>query len=97
MTQQTNTTTIRLIKHIVAVVGNIIKNIINIDYKAIVKVFMEVHFKIIAKKNIIFVKSQITNQLSIFLINKRRYITSFIKIQKMSKIIKSLQFTSKAF
>ena len=39
-----------LVKHIVAVVGNIIESIININYKAIVEVFIEVHFKIIAKK-----------------------------------------------
>ena len=40
-----------------AVVGNIIKDIININYKAIIEVFMEVYFKVIAKRNAIFVKS----------------------------------------
>ena len=45
------------IKYIVAVVGNTAKGIINADYKAIIKVLIEVHFKIIAKKNAIFIKS----------------------------------------
>ena len=30
---------------------------ININYKAIIEVLMEVHFKVIARRNIIFVKS----------------------------------------
>ena len=34
-----------------------VKGIININYKAIIKVFIEVYFKIIAKKSTIFVKS----------------------------------------
>jgi hypothetical protein len=41
----------------VAVVGSMAKNIININYKAIIKVFMEVYLKVIAKKNTIFIKS----------------------------------------
>ena len=40
-----------------AIVGNIVKGIINIDYKAIIKVFMEVYFEVIAKRNIISVRS----------------------------------------
>ena len=37
-----------------AIVGNIIKGIININYKAIIE---EVYFKIIIKKSTIFIKS----------------------------------------
>jgi hypothetical protein len=50
-----------LIKYIVDVVGNIAKGIININYKAIVEVFMEVHFKVIARRNVIFIRSQIVS------------------------------------
>ena len=37
------------------------KGIININYKAIVEAFIEVHFKIITKRNIIFIRSQIAS------------------------------------
>ena len=47
----------RLIKYIVDIVGNTAEGIINVNYKAIIKVFIEVYFKVIAKKNIIFIKS----------------------------------------
>ena len=47
--------TTRLIKYIVAVVKNIEEGIININYKAIVEVFMEVYFKVITRRSIIFV------------------------------------------
>ena len=47
----------RLIKHIVDIVGNIAKGIININYKAIVEVFIKVYFKVIARRNVIFIKS----------------------------------------
>jgi hypothetical protein len=50
-----------LIKYIVAVEGNTVKGIINIDYKVIIEVLIKVYFKVIAKKNIIFIRSQITN------------------------------------
>jgi hypothetical protein len=53
----TNTTTTRLIKYIVAVVDNIAKGIININYKAIIEVLMEIHFEIIIRRNAIFVRS----------------------------------------
>jgi hypothetical protein len=33
------------------------EGIINIDYKAIIEVLVEVHFKIIAKRSAIFVRS----------------------------------------
>jgi len=62
----------------VAVVGNIKEGIININYKVIIKVLMEV------------------GQLDTPLISKRRHTTSFIRVQEMLEIIKSLQPTSKA-
>jgi len=45
----------------VAVVGNIVKGIINVNYKAIMEVLVEVYFKVIAKKSAIFIRSQITS------------------------------------
>jgi len=47
----------RLIKYIVAMVGNIAKGIININYKAIVEVLIEVYFKAIARKSATFIRS----------------------------------------
>jgi len=47
-----------LIEHMVAMVGNTEEGIINIDYKATVEVLIEVHFKVIARRSTIFVKSQ---------------------------------------
>ena len=44
-----------------AVVGNMAKGIINTNYKAIIKVLIEVHFKVIARKNTIFVRNQIAS------------------------------------
>jgi len=44
-----------------AVVGNIVKGIINVDYKAIIEVLVEVYFKVIAKRSAIFIRSQITS------------------------------------
>ena len=41
----------------VAIVGNIVKGIININYKAIIKVLIEIYFKLIIKRNIIFIRS----------------------------------------
>ena len=46
-----------LIKHIVAAVGNIAEGTINANYKAIMEVFIEVYFKVIAKRNAMFVRS----------------------------------------
>ena len=40
-----------------AVVGNIAEGIINTNYKVIIEVLIEVHFKIIAKRNVIFIRS----------------------------------------
>ena len=47
----------RLIEYIVAVVGNMVKGIININYKVIIEVLIEVYFEVITKKNAIFIKS----------------------------------------
>ena len=44
-------------------VGNIAEGIINTNYKAIIEVLIEVYFKVITKRNTIFVKSQIASQL----------------------------------
>ena len=44
-----------------AIVGNTVKGIINIDYKAIVKVFMEENFKVIIKRSTTFIISQIAS------------------------------------
>ena len=57
MTWLTNTTITRLIKYIVAVVGNIAKGMINVDYKVIIKALIEVYFEIITKRNATSVKS----------------------------------------
>jgi hypothetical protein len=46
----------RLIEYIVAVVGNTEEDIININYKVIIEVFIEVHFKIITKRSAILIK-----------------------------------------
>ena len=50
-----------LTEYIVAVVENIVKGMININYKIIIKALIEVYFKVIAKKSIIFVISQIAS------------------------------------
>ena len=47
----------RLIEHIVAAVGNIAEGTINTNYKVIIEVLMEVHFKVIARRNAIFIRS----------------------------------------
>ena len=92
----TNIITTGLTKYMVAVVGNTAKSTINVSYKTIVEVLMKVHFKIIARKSVTFVRNQIVGQLDTPLMSKKRYITSFVKVQEMSKIIRLLQPTSKA-
>jgi hypothetical protein len=47
----------RLIKYIVAMVNNIVKGIININYKAIIEVLIEVYLKMITKRNAMFIRS----------------------------------------
>ena len=46
-----------LIKYIVAVVGNTEEGIINVDYKVIIEVLMEVYFEVIARRSAMFVRS----------------------------------------
>ena len=45
----------------VAVVGNTEEGIINVDYKVIIEVLIEVYFKVITRRNAIFIRSQITS------------------------------------
>ena len=44
-------------EYIVAVVGNIAKGIININYKTIIEVLIEVYFEVITRRNTIFIRS----------------------------------------
>ena len=46
-----------LTKHIVAIIGNTVKGIININYKVIVEVLIEVYFEVIVKRSVIFIRS----------------------------------------
>jgi len=50
-----------LIEHIVAVVGNTEEGTINVNYKVTVEVPVEVHFKVIARRSAIFIRSQIAS------------------------------------
>ena len=45
----------------VAAVGNTVEGIINANYKAIIEVLIKIYFKVIIKRNAIFVRSQITS------------------------------------
>jgi hypothetical protein len=63
-----------------AVVGNTAKGTINVDYKAIMEVLVEVYFEVIARRSATFVRSQITSQLDTPLISERRHITSSVKV-----------------
>ena len=45
----------------ITTVGNITEGTINANYKAIIEVFIEVYFKVITRRNIMFVRSQIIN------------------------------------
>ena len=47
------------------VIGNIVKGIINTNYKAIIEVLIEIYFKVITKRNAMSVRSQIASQLGI--------------------------------
>ena len=57
----TNIITTGLIKHIAAVVGNTVKGTINVNHKVIMEVLIEVHFKVIARRSVIFVRNQIAS------------------------------------
>jgi len=50
-----------LIEHMVAGVGDTVKGTININYKVIVEVLVEVYLKIINRRNAIFIRSQIAS------------------------------------
>ena len=52
----TNIIITRLIKYIVAVVGNTVEGIIN-NYKVKVEVLIEVYFEVIAKRSAIFIRN----------------------------------------
>ncbi len=41
----------------VAVVGNTVKGTININYKAIMEVLVEVYFEVIARRSVTFVRN----------------------------------------
>jgi hypothetical protein len=64
----------------VAVIGNTAKDIININYRAIMEVFIEVYSEVITKRSTIYIKSQIASQLDTPLINKRRHIISSVRV-----------------
>ena len=57
LTWLTNIITTGLIKYIIAAVGNTVEGIINANYKAIIEVFIKIYFKVIAKRNAIFIKN----------------------------------------
>ena len=47
----------KLTEYIVAIVGNIIKDIINVNYKTTIEVLIEVYFKVITKRSTMFIRS----------------------------------------
>ena len=57
----TNIIITRLIKYIIAVVGDTAEGIISVNHKAIVEVLIEVYFKVIARRSTIFIRSQIAS------------------------------------
>jgi len=44
-----------------AIVGDTVEGTISVDYKAIIEVLIEVHFKVITRRSAMFIKSQITS------------------------------------
>ena len=56
-TRPTNITTTGLIKHIVVIVGITAEGIININHKATIEVLIEVHSKVITRKNPTFIRN----------------------------------------
>jgi len=80
----------------VAGVGDTAEGTINVNYKAIVEVLIEVYLKTINRRNAIFVRSQIASQLGTLLTDKRRHIISFARAYKTSEIVRLLRPTSKA-
>ena len=61
MTWPTNIIITGLIEYIVDIVGNTAEGTININYKTIIKVLIEVYFKVITRRNVMFIKSQIAS------------------------------------
>ena len=49
--------TTRLTEYIVAVVGNMVKGMINISYKTIMEVLIKVYFEVITRRSAIFIES----------------------------------------
>ena len=45
----------------VAVVGNTVEGIINVNYKVIIEVLIEVYSKVIARRSAMYIRSQITS------------------------------------
>jgi len=45
----------------VAAVGDTVKGIINVNHKVTIEALMEVYFKVIARRNTIFVRNQIAS------------------------------------
>jgi len=45
----------------VAIVGNTEEGIININYKVVIEVLIEVYFEVIARRSAIFIRSQIAS------------------------------------
>jgi hypothetical protein len=80
----------------VAVVGNMAEGIINVNYRAIMEVLVEIYSKVIARRSAMYIRSQIASQLDTPLISKRRHIISSVRVQETLEIIKSLWLTFKA-
>ena len=80
----------------VAVVGNTVEGTINVDHEAIMEVLVEVYFEVIARRSATFVRNQIAGQLDTPSMSERRHITSFVRVQETSEIVRLLRPTSKA-
>jgi len=57
LTWLTNIIITGLIEYIVVVAGDIVEGTINVNYKVIMEVLVEVYFIIISKRNATFIKS----------------------------------------
>ena len=44
-----------------AAVGNIVEGTINANYKVIIEVLIEIYFKVITRRNVMFIRSQIAS------------------------------------
>jgi len=77
-------------------VGNTAEGTINVNYETIIKVLVEVHFKVITRRNAMFVKNQIADQLGILWTDKKRHIINFARVHSILGIERLLQLISKA-